>query len=65
LEKLIEERNQDGITLRLHKLDDQIGAVLDAIHSCGGSLVDLHTMEASLEDVFLDLTYREQERRDD
>ncbi|HKK13577.1 MAG TPA: ABC transporter ATP-binding protein [Gammaproteobacteria bacterium] len=57
LERLVTEREGASVTLRLHKLDDQIGAVLDALKQAGQSIVDLRTRDMGLEDVFLELTH--------
>ncbi|OGT19879.1 MAG: ABC transporter [Gammaproteobacteria bacterium RBG_16_57_12] len=56
--RLVEEREAQSITLRLHRLDDQLGAVLEAMHQCGGRLLDVHTVEPGLEEVFMELTCR-------
>ncbi|MEW6354432.1 MAG: ABC transporter ATP-binding protein [Pseudomonadota bacterium] len=56
VERLVSARNGDQITLRLHRLDDQIGGVLDALRAAGYTLLDLHSFEPRLEDVFLELT---------
>ena len=56
LERLVAERLGPRLTLRLHRLDDQIGAVLQQLHAAGCEVVDLRTAEPRLEEVFLSLT---------
>lgn len=58
VEALVVERSDREITLRMHKVDDQIAAVLDTFHSAGISLLELKTCDPGLEDVFLELTSR-------
>ena len=56
LQPLVLEARDNCLSLRLHKVDDHIVDVLKALHSAGIEVVDLHTEEAGLEEVFLDLT---------
>ena len=56
VERLVTERHEGSLTLRLHKAEDQIGAVLDALRAAGVHILDLSTSEPGLEDVFLELT---------
>jgi ABC-2 type transport system ATP-binding protein len=44
------------VSFRLHKLENQIGDVLEAVKNAGLIVVDLNTEEAGLEEVFLGLT---------
>ena len=41
---------------QLHKDSDSIIEVLDALRTAGVAIVDLQTVEADLEDVFIELT---------
>ncbi|NIR58421.1 MAG: ABC transporter ATP-binding protein [Gammaproteobacteria bacterium] len=59
IERLVVDRGDDQLTLRLHKLDDQVGSVLDALHRAGIRVRDLQTRDPGLEDVFLELTGEE------
>ena len=56
LQPLVLEAQDNCLSLRLHKVDDHIVDVLKALHSAGIEVVDLHTEEAGLEEVFLELT---------
>ncbi|MEO7558597.1 MAG: ABC transporter ATP-binding protein [Gammaproteobacteria bacterium] len=56
LARLLVSRTGDQIILRLHKLDDQIGGVLDALRDAGFIIRDLSTQEAGLAEVFTQLT---------
>ena len=47
------------ITLRLHKENDKIGAIMEALHKAQVVFVDLHTKDPGLEEVFMALTGRE------
>jgi len=51
----VQSREGNLLTFRLHKRDDHIGGVLDTLHSAGIKVLDLHTEEPSLEQVFIDL----------
>jgi ABC-2 type transport system ATP-binding protein len=51
------QSNKDGeLILRLHRDDDQIGAILESLRAANIQFTDLHTKEPSLEKVFLSLT---------
>ena len=56
LERRVVSREGSVLALRVHRLDDQVGAVLDALRSAGALVVDLHTRDPGLADVFLELT---------
>ncbi|MEO5702572.1 MAG: ABC transporter ATP-binding protein [Gammaproteobacteria bacterium] len=56
LERLLVTRTDHQITLRLHKLDDQIGGVLDTLRDAGFIIRDLSTQETGLAEVFTQLT---------
>ncbi|MGA7799782.1 MAG: ABC transporter ATP-binding protein [Gammaproteobacteria bacterium] len=56
VDRLVIERDGAAVTLRLHKLDNQIGALLDAVKQAGIGIVDLRTRDMGLEDIFLELT---------
>ncbi|MDT8383358.1 MAG: ABC transporter ATP-binding protein [Gammaproteobacteria bacterium] len=53
---LVLEAGDNFLSLRLHKIDDHIVDVLKALQGAGIEVIDLHTEEAGLEAVFLDLT---------
>lgn len=59
LTRLVVAREGNQVTLRLHRLDDQIGGVLGSLHAAGVAVLDMHTKDPGLEDVFLELTARE------
>ncbi|MEN8219960.1 MAG: hypothetical protein ABFS56_27155 [Pseudomonadota bacterium] len=44
------------LVLRLHRDNDQIGAILDSLRAANIQFVDLHTEEPGLEEVFVSLT---------
>ena len=56
LQPLLGEVNNHDISFRLHKTEQQIGDVLEALKNAGLNVVDLYTEEAGLEEVFLGLT---------
>jgi len=56
LAHLLVARHEQNITLRLHRFHDHIGGVLDTLREAGFTILDLHTKEAGLEEVFLELT---------
>lgn len=56
LRPLVLEAQGHSLSLRLHKADDHIVDVLKAMQSAGIEVTDLHTEEAGLEEVFLELT---------
>lgn len=55
-EKII---NRDGtlFTLRVHRIYEPVGIILEALRNAGAQVNDLQTQDPSLEDVFLDLTH--------
>ncbi|MBT3310388.1 MAG: ABC transporter ATP-binding protein [Desulfobacterales bacterium] len=57
LEKVVLNENNE-LTFRLHREDDNIGDVLDAVQNAGISFTDLRTDEPGLEEVFLALTVK-------
>ena len=57
-EKIVSSENGD-ICLRLHKENDKIGAIMEALHTANIKIVDLHTKEPGLEEVFMTLTGKE------
>lgn len=59
LMRLVVAREGSQVTLRLHRLDDQVGGVLSSLHAAGVAVLDMHTKDPGLEDVFLELTARE------
>ncbi|HKJ09121.1 MAG TPA: ABC transporter ATP-binding protein [Gammaproteobacteria bacterium] len=56
VERLVIERDGAAVTLRLHKLENQIGPLLDSVKQAGIGIVDLRTRDMGLEDIFLELT---------
>ena len=58
LEHLLLRRDGHGVTLRLHREQDSIGSVLDGLRCAGVDVLDLHTEEPGLEEVFMELTSR-------
>ena len=53
---LLVMRDAQQIKLRLHKQNDSIAGVLDALRDAGFSITDLYTQEPGLEEVFLQIT---------
>lgn len=56
LRPLVVEQDGCCLTFRLHRDDDQIGGVIEAVRASGIDIVDLHTREPGLEEVFIGLT---------
>ena len=56
LERLVVAREGAHMTLRLHRAEDPVGAVLEGFRSAGIEILDLHTDEAGLEEVFIHMT---------
>jgi ABC-2 type transport system ATP-binding protein len=56
LQAMLVAVEQNIISFRLHKLEHQIGDVLEAVKNAGLNVVDLNTEDAGLEEVFLGLT---------
>lgn len=56
-EKVYTFKNQE-LVFKLHRQEDTISSVLDALREAGIQFLDLHTEEPSLEDVFLRLTHK-------
>ena len=56
LQDLLIESHENCLSFRLHKTEQQIGEVLEAVHAAGLSVIDLNTEEAGLEEVFLGIT---------
>jgi ABC-2 type transport system ATP-binding protein len=57
-EKIVSSDNGD-ISLKLHKENDKIGTILEELRMAGISIIDLHTLEPGLEEVFMELTGKE------
>jgi ABC-2 type transport system ATP-binding protein len=55
LEVKVRRREPNGLELELDRGSDSIVAVLDSLRDAGVVVTDLHTEEADLEDVFVDL----------
>jgi ABC-2 type transport system ATP-binding protein len=58
LEQKVVQRQGSTLELALDKTVDSIVSVLDALQRAGVEVVDLHTEQADLEDIFIDLTRR-------
>lgn len=56
LRALVVDAQENYLTFRLHKTEQQIGNVLAAVQATGLNVIDLHTEEAGLEEVFLGIT---------
>lgn len=56
LRPLLVKAEDNCLTLRLHKTHDPAGDVLKAVQAAGLEVIDLHTEEGGLEEVFLELT---------
>jgi ABC-2 type transport system ATP-binding protein len=57
-EKIVSSENGD-ISLRLHKENDKIGMIIEELRRADISIIDLHTTEPGLEEVFMELTGKE------
>lgn len=53
---LVKSRSSAQLTLRLHRLEDQIGGILEALRGAGHEIMDLSTQDAGLEEVFMEIT---------
>jgi len=53
---LVKTRDGAQLTLRLHRLEDQIGGILEALRGAGHEIMDLSTQDAGLEEVFMEIT---------
>ena len=53
---LVKTRDGAQLTLRLHRLEDQIGGILEALRGAGHEIIDLSTQDAGLEEVFMEIT---------
>jgi ABC-2 type transport system ATP-binding protein len=58
LESKVKRRRGNELVLQLHRRDDAIADVVDALRAHGAVITDLHTEKPDLEDVFLELTRR-------
>ena len=59
LESKVKQRRGNELVLQLHRRDDAIADVVDALRTHGAVITDLHTEKPDLEDVFLELTRKE------
>ena len=59
LESKVKRRQGNELVLQLHRRDDAIADVVDALRTHGAVITDLHTEKPDLEDVFLELTRKE------
>ena len=60
LERLVKQRRGSELVLQLHRRSDSIADVVDALRAHGAVITDLHTEMPDLEDVFLELTRKQQ-----
>lgn len=56
LQELLVDSQGNCLTFRLHKTEQHIGNVLEAVQATGLIVIDLNTEEAGLEEVFLGIT---------
>ena len=59
LEPMLVEHAGNQVTLRLHREHDPVGSVLETLRAGGVEVLDLHTKDAGLEEVFVHLTAEE------
>lgn len=59
LEAKVKQRRGNELILQLHRRNDSIADVVDALRAQGAVITDLHTEKPDLEDVFLELTRKE------
>jgi ABC-2 type transport system ATP-binding protein len=59
LEQKVTERDSNRLVMMIDKRDMHIGEVLQAVHTHGVQLIDLHIEEPGLEEVFMELTRKE------
>lgn len=60
LESKVKQRLGNELVLKLHRREDAIADVVDALRAQGAVITDLHTEKPDLEDVFLELTRKVQ-----
>ncbi len=56
LQAKISSHDDGEIELRLHREQDRIGEVIESVRGSGLKILDVHTRDPSLEDVFVELT---------
>jgi ABC-2 type transport system ATP-binding protein len=56
LQDKVQSFQENELILRLHRQYDQIGAVLETLRTANIQIIDLHTEEPGLEEVFISLT---------
>jgi len=61
LKDKVKRRQGNELVLQLHRRDDAIADVVDALRAHGAVITDLHTEKPDLEDVFLELTRKERQ----
>ena len=61
LESKVKRRQGNELVLQLHRRDDAIADVVDALRAQGAVITDLHTEKPDLEDVFLELTRKDRQ----
>ncbi|RJS92242.1 ABC transporter ATP-binding protein [Salinisphaera sp. Q1T1-3] len=59
VERLVEDRHDNTIDLKLKQGEDFIGEVIEGVRGAGWRIVDVHTREPSLENIFVELTMDE------
>jgi len=57
-EKIVSAENGD-ISLRLHRENDKIGSIMEELHNANIKIIDLHTKDPGLEEIFMSLTGKE------
>lgn len=56
LQNKVQTFTENKLILRLHRDNDQIGAILESLHAANIQFTDLHTEEPGLEEIFVRLT---------
>ncbi len=56
LQRIVVEKEERCVVLRMHKVEDQVGEILDRFRAAGLHVVDLSTREPGLEEIFLEIT---------
>ena len=64
VERLVEARRGDTLDLKLRQGEDFIGEVIEGVRGAGYRIVDVHTREPSLENIFVELTMDKDEHPD-
>lgn len=64
VERLVEARRGDTLDLKLRQGEDFIGEVIEGVRGAGYRIVDVHTREPSLENIFVELTMDKDQNTD-